>query len=149
MITPYADITFADSYFENFLNAEEYTAEDNTTKGKALNHATLLIDNVGFMGSKSVSTQDRQFPRDVTRNLIPVAIQEACCEVALQLLQGFDVNDEHIDVNIISEGYANVRTTRDTDKVPEYISYGIPCLTAWLKIKPYLRNNRTVKLIKS
>lgn len=148
-MTPYADVTFADSYFSNILNADSYENSEDPVKLKALKNATLIIDQLPFKGVKSVSTQERSFPRDVTSGLIPVAIQEACCEIALKLLEDFDMNAEHLDANIISEGYANVRTTRDIEYVAEYLSYGIPCLTAWQRLKPYITENRTVKLVRS
>jgi len=112
VITPYADETYADAYFGERLNTDEWDAADSATKVKALKMATREIDHLPLVGSKCDSTQARQFPRDVDDCTagIPAEVSNCCCEVAIELLRGKtseELND-YLGVSAEQTGDASV-----------------------------------------
>lgn len=108
----YCSDTYADSYFENFLNVDIWNEQSTERKRKALVMATKQLDLLKFAGVVSTETQALQWPRlpmaDRNGNIytsteIPDLLQQATCELALELiknesryfrddLQGVDVN---------------------------------------------------------
>ena len=106
---------------------------------KSIAMATAAIDRLNFIGEKAVKTQDNQFPRGTDTD-VPYDIKKATFELALALLDDKDPELEAEDLAVISQGYANVRSTYDRDVVMPHISAGIVSLTAWRYLSPYLRN---------
>lgn len=139
----YISISAATDYFANRLNTDPWDDASEIDAEKALNMATDAIDRLNFLGEKTDSSQENQFPRsgDVT---VPTDIQEACAEIALRLLDGVDPELEFENLTMVSQGYANVRSTYDRSSPLEHIVAGIPSITAWRKIKPYLRDARGI-----
>jgi hypothetical protein len=82
----YIDIEEADEYFAGRLHAESWSGADSETKEKALRQATREIDRQQLRGRKVNSGQALAFPRYPDAEL-PKAVKEACCEVALALLE--------------------------------------------------------------
>ena len=82
----YIDIGGADEYFENRLHAERWGETSDADKEKALRQATKEIDRQLLKGRKATDTQELAFPRYPDTE-IPEAVKEACCEVALALLE--------------------------------------------------------------
>ena len=82
----YIDIDGADEYFAGRLHAESWGQADDETKEKALKQATKEIDRQPLTGRKAVDDQALAFPRYPDEE-IPVAVKEACCEIALALLE--------------------------------------------------------------
>lgn len=82
----YIDIDGADEYFAGRLHAESWSGADSETKEKALKQATKEIDRQPLTGRKAADDQALAFPRYPDEE-IPVAVEEACCEVALALLE--------------------------------------------------------------
>lgn len=82
----YIDIDGADEYFAGRLHAESWSGADSETKEKALKQATREIDRQPLTGRKATDTQALAFPRYPDAE-IPEAVKEACCEVALALLE--------------------------------------------------------------
>ncbi len=82
----YIDIDGADEYFAGFLHAESWGQADDSTKEKALKQATKEIDRQPLTGRKATDDQALAFPRYPDTEA-PEAVKEACCEVALALLE--------------------------------------------------------------
>jgi len=82
----YIDIDGADEYFTGRLHAEAWTGADAETKEKALKQATKEIDRQPLTGRKTTDNQVLAFPRYPDEE-IPEAVKEACCEIALALLE--------------------------------------------------------------
>lgn len=144
-MSAYISVSAATDYFSNRLNTDPWDDAEDEDCVKALIMATDAIDRLNFLGEKADSSQENQFPRagDID---IPQDIQEACAEIAMRLLDGVDPELEFENLTMISQGYANIRSTYDRTNPPEHIVAGIPSVTAWRKIKPYLRDTRGVGL---
>lgn len=144
---PYIEIDEAQSYFDDSrLNAESWDGSDSVKQLKSLKAATRMIDRLNFKGVKAVSTQVREFPRIVGRGtdvlglLVPNDIKIACCELALTLLDGVDPDLEEEDLGAVTEAYATVRVTSDPSIRKDHIRAGIPSVTAWKYLLPYLND---------
>lgn len=133
----YATLDEAEVYFQDRLFAEVWTETDSENKTKSLKRATQLIDRLNFAGSKAVTTQELEFPRG-TDTTIPQAIKDACCEIAINLLDGRDpeYDDEMLNVEQVSFGMGRER--RNVSLIPEATAHGIPSNLAWKLLKPYL-----------
>ena len=141
----YISLSAASDYLGHKLNVEAWDISDDTNRQKALDMATNAIDRLNFLGEKADDTQELQFPR-LGDTIVPVDIQEACADLAVRLLDGVDPELEFENLTMVSQGYANVRSTYDRTNPPEHIVAGIPCIEAWRKIKPYIRDTRGVGL---
>jgi hypothetical protein len=82
----YCTIEGADEYFTGRLHAESWSGADSETKEKALRQATKEIDRQLLKGRKATDTQELAFPRYPDTE-VPEAVKEACCEIALALLE--------------------------------------------------------------
>lgn len=74
---------------------ESWTNATESDKGKALQLATLQIDQCQFQGVKLAFTQALQFPRDQQDQAfdqIPPEVQQACAVQALAILKNPDRN---------------------------------------------------------
>jgi hypothetical protein len=144
-MTPYISISAAVDYFALRLNTEAWDRADATNQEKALAMATDAINRLNFVGEMTDSNQENQFPRGGDTE-VPQDIQEACAELAMRLLDGVDPELEFENLSMVSQGYSNVRSTYDRTTPAEHVVAGIVSITAWRKLKPYLRDSRTVEL---
>jgi len=135
----------ADTYFSNRLQADAWEDASDADKDKGLNMATLAIDRLNFLNEKASESQENQFPRG-SDTTVPLDIQYACAEIAKALLDGVDPEIEYENLTMQSQGYANVRSTYDRTQPPEHIVAGIPSITAWRYLKPYLRNGKVFNM---
>ncbi|TRZ52364.1 MAG: hypothetical protein D4S01_03100 [Dehalococcoidia bacterium] len=113
--------------------------EVGTLTYKSLTMATKIIDRLNYAGEKYDEDQVNQFPRgeDTT---VPDDIGQACFEIALALLDGVDPQLEGENLGMTSQGYANVRSTYDRGIPAPHLVAGVPSLTAWRYLIPYLRD---------
>ena len=144
-MTPYADIATADSYFSERFDSGAWDEAGDTDRLKALQTATRAIDRLNLRGKKTVSTQERQFPRD-DDTVIPTDIEAACAEIAYALLDGIEPELEFDNLDMVSQGYGNVRTTYSRTIKPPHILAGIVSIVAWRFLLPYLRDGRLVEM---
>ena len=86
MSESYCTIEYADEYFSGRLHAESWGQAYEIAKEKALKQATKEIDRQPLKGRKTDITQTLAFPRYPDTE-VPESIKEACCEVALALLE--------------------------------------------------------------
>lgn len=138
----YMTVLEGDTYFQTRLNSTPWTSASTADKTAALTMATEAIDRLNYLGSKTDSSQVNQFPRDAD-TAVPDDIKKASAEIALALLDGFDIELEFEQLNMVSQGYSNVRSTYDRSSPPVHIVAGIASSVAWRYLLPYLRDVNT------
>ncbi len=138
-MTQYLTIADAQTYMDTRLHVEAWEEASDTDKDKALIMATRIIDGFNYLGDKSDEDQDNQFPRggDIE---VSEAIEQACAEIALRLLEEIDPDMEIQNSSMQSSAFASVKTTYNREFVPEHQVNGVPSPTAWSLLKPYLRD---------
>lgn len=141
----YANITYANEYFSNRLHVASWTQAPVIDRNAALSMATRDIDRLEFVGSKTDSSQELEFPREDDTD-VPDDIKIACCEIALALLNGVDPEAELESARVTSDGYSSVRTTYDANSVPEHVYAMIASVRAWRYLRPYLREPANIRL---
>jgi len=144
-MTPYIERADATTYFSERFNSGSWTSADDDDQTAALKTATRYIDRLRFTGAKTVATQELQFPRD-DDTTVPTDIQYACCEIAYALLDGIEPELEYENLNMVSQGYGNVRSTYDRTDKPLHILAGIPSIVAWRYLLPYMPDLRSISL---
>ena len=91
----YVTVAFADTYFGKRLYVTDWTAATNDDKEKALQLATVTMENQRWKGTKATTTQALEWPRNGTydqngysyeNDEIPTPIANGVCELALSLL---------------------------------------------------------------
>ena len=135
----------ADAYFATRYPKDEWDAATADEKTATLATATRLIDQLNFAGEKTDSNQENEFPRN-TLLTIPVAIENACCEIAYALLEGHNVEYDAENVNIIKSKFGDVATEKDKDAPLMHLIHNIPSSQAWNYLRPYLLNTQTLKI---
>jgi hypothetical protein len=91
----YITVADATTYFDNRLDAADWTAATADNKAASLITATGWLDTLEFYGDRSATTQALKWPRiNVTcdgikadATFIPREILDATCETALALLR--------------------------------------------------------------
>ena len=143
----YADLIFAEAYFLNErLETVSWDSATDTDKTKALMQATNILDRLAYIGT---ATGAQAFPRilcDETALPLPEAVQKATCEIAYALLDGVDPELEYENLFMQSQGYSAVRSSYDRSNPSPSMLSGVPSITAWRYIVPYLEDSRSVRL---
>jgi hypothetical protein len=94
------------------------------------------------------TSQELEFPRNSDTE-IPQDIQIACCEIAYALLDGIDPDLELENLDVVSQGYASVRSSYSRSRNPtEHLAAGVPSATAWRYLKPYIRDPGGIRISK-
>lgn len=133
-MSAYLNTAEASAYFAGRLNA---TAWDNATHNervKALTTATRLIDTLDFIGTPD--SDEHAWPRN--GEPIPERILHACCEIALELLNGYDLELEARNLHATSLGVGTLKTVQGPT-VPQHMRAGIPSVVAWNYMLAYLK----------
>lgn len=141
--TPYASMAEADVYFGERLNSQTWYNSEPNEQLVALKTATRYINRLNFIGERTDTTSDMQFPRGGD-TVVPSDIKAACCEIAYALLDGIDVEKESENLDMVSQGYGNVRSTYERSMKPAHILAGIPSIVAWRLLLPYLPDARII-----
>jgi hypothetical protein len=154
----YGTLSEANNYFDNRLRSVAWKRAKKEDKKSAMHEATLMIDQLNFIGIKTDPDQVRQFPRGPSpircvtvrdaNTEIPTDIKHACFEIAIKLIQGYDPDREADILAVNQQAYSNVRTGYDRTFVPDYMRAGIPSFRAWTYLKPYLRNPEEIDLVR-
>lgn len=141
----YGTIAGAVTYFSERLGT---TPWDNAVVGdrtKALIMATKAIDRLNFAGDMADEDQGYQFPRGEDTS-VPQDILDATYECAIAFLDDVDLEMEQEAIGVVTESYSGARTTYDSHNVQDHIRAGIPSITAWNILIPYLRDPQEVSL---
>lgn len=120
----------AEVYFYNRLWSSAWEEASEHDKEKALIMASKAINQLSLMPLETV-------PQD---------LKDASCEIAIALLDGIDPEREFENLGMISQGYANIRSTYDRTIRQEHIESGIVSIRAWQLIKPYLDVSKGLKM---
>ena len=167
--TPYLTADDAEAYFLGKFSSESWDDASEEQKTKALIEATNRIDRLNFTGLRTadynVNTaavrndscfsisyppdgspgQVLEFPRN-GNDTVPQDILAACCEIAYALLDGIDPEIEMQNANTTSQRFSALAETYDADIVLFAFKHGIPSLTAWNYLVPYLADPFSLSL---
>lgn len=152
-IVSYADRAYGDAYFLQRIGADTWTAASDGDKDKALAEATRLIDLLPLVGVKWDVTQVREFPRSVDdEGVIDPAVNDACCEVAIALLQGRTPDQLSSSVGVAAESTGDASVTYTGERggmalVDE--SFGLPSPTAASLLAPWIEDPREIDLTRT
>lgn len=141
----YGSVEEANIYFDNRLHSNGWKNASITDKKLALVQATRQIDLLPFSGDKTDEAQVKEFPRDGSE-VVPRKIEMATYEIALKLLEGFNIEAEIRNLSATTNSYGGVRSTYDRSFVPDYLRAGIPSAQAWALLVPYMSDPRSFTL---
>lgn len=141
----YATVVQANAYFSERLHVGAWSDAVAGDRTKALTMATRHIDNLDFAISKNDEDQENEFPRG-DETTVPTPIVEACCEIALELLDGNMPDELLADALVKKDEFAGVRATYDRQSTPEHIVNGIVSAAAWRLLRPYLEEAGNLEL---
>jgi hypothetical protein len=146
--TFYGTMLAALEYFSNRLYSDPWDNATIEDKRRALIAATRIIDTLNYKDEIAVEGQYHEFPRGTDTD-VPAAIEQACYEMAMCLLDGRDPDLELESLGISSQGIESVRTTYSRSRIPiEHLINGVPSSQAWRLIRPFLRDENSIKLIR-
>jgi hypothetical protein len=162
----------ADEYFTNRLHSESWFKATVLNRQKALIGATRIIDTLNYKGKKATvytvclaaetsgidatdqeirdaeAAQYNEFPRGAD-TVAPDAIVLSNYEIAFSLVDGKDPEMELEALGISSQGLESVRTTYARSQVPiEHIINGVPNMMAWRMLRPFLRDDQALEMIR-
>lgn len=172
----YGTVVDAQDYFANRLHEHAWSAATADDRLKALKDATQRIDRLNYKGEKAAvytvlvanelesvkeatdaqleliraaeASQVLEFPRGADTEA-PGDIVRACFEITHALLDGVDPDIEMENLSVISDGISSVRTTYNRSQNPQdHLINGIPSITAWRMLQPFLRDDQTLRLNK-
>jgi len=147
--TAYADEVFAEDYFQYRLGTTKWDTANENERRAALQMASDDIDKLPLRGFRRTSTQTRRFPRDFdTTDEINDAVKQATCELALGYLKGVDPHREYELLTRREMVYATIREQRNATLVEPHIVAGIPSLRAFNLLVPFLRDERSARLVR-
>ena len=135
----YITIAEGQAYMDNRLHVRAWDCTSADEQRRAITMATEIIDRLNYLGCKAVDTQVNQFPR-LDDTVVPQDVKNATSEVALALLDGVDPELEYENLQLRSQGMGSARSAFDKTPPPPHLVAGIPSVTAWRYLKPYLRD---------
>ena len=130
-----------DYYFQGRLFAEAWNNASPDQKEAALEHATKIMEALSYRGLKATTQQILSWPRVLEQGseaITPQVIYDACCEIALALLSGINPENEFRNVSKSGQTYGPLKHTKDTTMVDPHFANGVPSITAWNLLRPYL-----------
>lgn len=166
--TFYGTLVAADEYFENRLYSDVWINSSIHDRRRALIAASRIIDTMNYKGDKAAvaallladpeadtaaiyaaeASQYHEFPRG-TDTVVPTQIEQAVYEISYALLDGRDPDLELESLGISSQGIDSVRTTYSRGQVPiEHLVNGVPSHMAWRLVRPFLRDEEQIKLVR-
>jgi hypothetical protein len=141
-MTPYVTKDYFDDYVKQFVLVSELIDRYDTNQIiKAINLATRAIDNLAFVGIKTDSSQENEFPRggDI---VVPERIKHATCEETVStLLKSMDTDD-----SVVEQAMGGVRMIRRPASLPVNQANGIRSPDAWRLLLPFLIDGYTINL---
>ena len=135
----------ANTYFSTRYPNVEWVNCDVDTQTRLLTTAEQLIDQLNFTGEKTDPEQIAEFPRYESL-LIPLAIKNACYEIAYALLDGANVEYNSRNINVTSSDFGTVSNTKSINDTPLHLIHNIPSSRAWNYLKPYLQFSTLIRM---
>jgi hypothetical protein len=144
-VNSYADMTEANTYFENKLDVAAWTDAPEIQKNQALCTATSLLDEFEWIGIAANATQSLAFPRKdaeyfdpkigmpvVLSSTVPLRIIVATFELAYHLLNNDGLLDDAGRVKNLGIGDISLNAIIPPSKFPKRVR---------VSLAPLLRNN--------
>jgi len=145
----YGSTRGGDVYFSRRLRSDDWEQSSEGDKQKSLFEATSMVDRLNFKGAKSISTQRLQFPRDGDTR-IPTDIEYATYEIAILLLGGLDPEAETSNLSSQKNKFGNIHIEYHERRSPfPYMLAGIYSAKAWRFLFPYIRDSKTVDIVRA
>lgn len=135
-----------DTYYITRLNTTEWDTANDDDKLAANTMAGKRIDMLSFIGTRTATTQEHEFPRN-DETEIPTVIKEAHAEIVLKFLQGYDPEESFDEVVAKKRVFSGVSTTYNTDVPRPWLVTGIMSKTAWDLMLPWLSDSLSVRII--
>lgn len=152
-ITSFSTVNEGDEYFNQKMHSQAWFNLDSFDKQRSLNTATQLINKFNYLGSKTVDSQQNEWPRSgvytkvngiwtlIDSAIVPNDIIVAQYEIALALAGGTDIERELRGLHVTSRGFSSARTTYDPRFVPQHLLHGVPSAVAWDYLLTYLKRD--------
>lgn len=165
----YGTVEEGNEYFAARLHSKGWSRANADRRQKALVEATSLIEGLNYKGHKHAvyellqvnpladadeiadaeASQPLQFPRGPDTE-VPLDIRQAVYLIADALLNNRDPEMELEHLSRTSIGISSVRSTYNRDQVPpEHTLNMIPSAVAWRLIRPYLRDDMSVRVYRA
>lgn len=144
----YADLNYADDYFEFRFNSPLWIECPPATKTKLLITASRMLEHLNWAGDKTSSDQELEFPRGGDTE-IPAPIKKGVCEIAYALLDGRDVEYEQEIATYIKTGASGISADISPSAMDAARIHNIPSMLAWNYFRPFLRQGSEITLARS
>lgn len=142
----YVTVSAADDYVrDEMLTRTAWNNALTPDKTIALKMASAAIDRLPLKGAKADAAQVNAFPRG-TDTIVPTDIEDACVLLAYAYVDGKDLNIEHANLAVESRGFGKVSITSNTETNQRAIALGIISAEAWVRLRPYVRDDTTFKV---
>jgi hypothetical protein len=146
--TGYADLNYAAEYLQLRLGTIDWDAATDQQKEAALQMAADDLDRLPLIGYRTSREQERRFPRN-DETEVPENVKKANVELALEYLKGVDSQEEYSLLTRQEVMYGPIREKRHPQLVEPHIVAGIPSLRAFRYMIPFLRDERSVSLVRT
>lgn len=120
----------AETYFKDRLWINAWEGATDRDKDKSLIMGTNIVSRLALYAF----------------TVVPQDLKNAICEIALSLLDGVEPEKEFENLALTASQYSSVRSTYDRTYPMEHLEAGVPSITAWRMIKPYLDVSKGLKL---
>ena len=141
----YSTLVEAQAYMDGKLNTDAWDDASVADQTTSLIQSTKIIDRLNYVGCKTDDAQTLSFPRGGDL-VVPDDIKNASHEIALALLDGVDPEMEYENLFMNSQGYANIRSSHNPEIAEPNKVHGVPSITAWRFLLPYLRDSQTIDM---
>jgi hypothetical protein len=140
----YADLPTAQAYLAAQITATAWNAADPTTQSQALVSMTRTLDRQLWQGAQTDGYETHAWPRTglyypdgtpVDPESVPLALVDACCEGAAQLVDGSTLQDVANTFNydkVIKAGSVSVEKFRQVDDAPRFPQVVQELIGFWL-----------------
>src|ERR1043166_2427918 len=107
---PYADLNYANTYFDERLQTTIWDKATDLARNKALKSATRFINQLNLIGTKTTQDQVNEFPR-LGDDTVPDEVCQACCELALSFLSGNPLSELGDQAGVTSTSVGDASTS--------------------------------------
>ncbi len=129
----YCTIQDAQYYFDRLVFTDDWDEATAETREVALNEATDLVSALDI-------------PTYVTYADVPEDIQIATADIALKLLEGYDMSVEQHEATLDYQTRGKLKVTNAKKEIPLHIVAGIPSIPAWEILSGYLNITTTIRV---
>lgn len=141
-MSDYTTTAEADAFLNKTIYADDWDFYPH--KAGALAQATDIIDTLNLIGTKTSSTQENEFPRNGDTE-VPVNIVKATIWIASAFARGADPEADFDASRVKSTAFSSSKTTLEAELEP-HVAAGVPSVTAWRLLLPYLNRDKSLCL---